>query len=425
VRKVLLFALINLVLLGSLTAPVVTGLPIAIARLVPDDERTSVLAFVTVCGAVASVIANPLFGFLSDRTPGRFGRRRPWLLAGVVAGLGASVLIVAADSVFLLTLAWVLAQTAYNASLAAVAALLGDQVSERRRASASGVFGAAAFLGALPPLVLATVAPSRLDVVVLAMPVVAVVVVAVCCLAIDDPPYARGLPGAVGTLGVIRGERFGLLRNRDFRWVWIQRFLMQLAFSLVSAFTLYFVMARLVLTPDAASPVVALTTLVGGAGIVAAALCAGFLAARRGRYRPYIVVAALGLAGAAVVRSATSTSDLLWISAGIGGLALGIFYAVDLALALRTVPPGRSGAYLGVLNITETLPQTIAPAVAVALLALGGPDPVSGAGDNYTALYLTAAGVALTALVPLVFLRGILSRTAPATAEPARSTADR
>jgi MFS family permease len=413
VRRVLVFALINLVLLGSLTAPVVTGLPIAVARMVDEGDRTSVLAMVTVSGAIASVIANPLFGLLSDRTRGRFGRRRPWLLGGVVVGLAASVLVVVAETITELTVAWVVAQTAYNASLAAVAALLGDQVSERRRASASGIFGAAAFLGALPPLVLAAVVPSRLDVVVLAMPAVAVVVVVACCLVIVDPPLA------VAPARVARAarRRLDLRGNTAFAWIWVQRFLMQMSFSLVSVFTLYFVMARLAVDADAASPVVAVTTLVGGAGIVTAALVAGFLASRRGRYAPYIVAAAVGLAVAAALRATGSTSGALWLSAAVGGLALGAFYAVDLALALRTVPPGRSGAYLGVLNITETLPQTIAPAIALVVFAASGSDPVSGGDDDYTALYLTAAVIAASALVPLVFLRGILSRRAEESAE--------
>lgn len=407
-RRIVVFALINLVVLGSLTAPVVTGLPVVIARLVAESDRTSVLAAVTVAGAVASVVANPVFGYLSDRTPGRFGRRRPWLLGGVVVGLGASAIIAVADSVAMVAVGWVLAQTAYNASLAAVAAMLGDQVHERRRASASGIFGAAAFLGTLPPLLLAALVPGRIALVVLAMPVVAVLVVAVCCFVVDDRrlEVSARLPRTVA----VRARR-DLARNRAFAWIWLQRFLMQLSFSLVTAFTLYFVAARLRATPDESAPVVALTTLIGGAAIVAAALGVGFLAARRGRYGRYIVFAAAALTIAAVLRAGVTDSILLWISAAVGGIGLGVFYSVDLALALRTVPPGEAGGYLGVFNIAETLPQTIGPGVALAVLAVAGSDPVSGAADNYAALYLVAAGVAVLALVPLVFLRPVLSRT--------------
>ncbi len=400
-RKVVLFAALNLVILGSLTAPVVTGLPLAIARLVPADDRSATLAAVTIAGGIASVFANPLFGLASDRTRSHFGRRRPWLLGGAVVGAGASIIIVTAGSVASLAVGWVLAQTAYNASLAAVAALLGDQIEEKRRASASGVFGAAAFLGTLPPLVLATVLPTRLDVIVMAMPVGALIVVSVCCLFITDPAL-----GATPTASTVRPQlrpRVDLRRHRTFGWIWLQRFLMQLAFSLATVFTLYFVMERLNLSAGVGSPMVAIITLIGGTGIVVSAVTAGFWASRLGRYGPFIVAAALGLAVAAALRATATSSTQLWVSAALGGIALGIFYAVDLALALRAIPEGEAGAYLGVFNIAETLPQTFAPAVALAVLA--------AAEDDFTTLYLAAGALALLALVPLPFIRSLLSRT--------------
>lgn len=408
-RRVAFFALINLVILGSLTAPVITGLPMVIAQLVPEGERTGALAVVTICGALAAVVANPVFGALSDRTPGRFGRRRPWLLGGAVVGLVGSIVIVAADSVLVLTLGWVLAQTAYNASFAAVAALLGDQVAEEQRASASGLFGAAAFLGTVPPLLLATILPARLDIVVLAMPIAAVVVVAICCSRISDPPLQRTDSATAGLRE--HRTRIDIRHNREFAWMWLQRFLMHLAISFTTVFTLFFVMERLVLTSAESSPIVAAATLAGGAGIVVAALGAGFLASRSGNYGPYILAAAIGLAVAAVLRATVEGNTQLWVSAALGGLSLGIFYAVDLALVLRAIPDGAAGTYLGVFNIAETLPGTFTPAIAVAVLAVAGTDPLTGSGQNYTALYLTGAGIAVLALIPMVFLRSILTRT--------------
>lgn len=411
---ILLFALINLVVLGSLTAPVITGLPLRIAELVPEDQRTPTLAFVTVCGAIASVVANPVFGRLSDRTRSRWGRRRPWLLAGVVGGWAGSLLVVTAPSAAALTIGWVIAQTAYNASLAAVAALLGDRIDERRRAAASGVFGAAAFLGTLPPLVLAGLLPGRIDIVVLAMPTVAVVVVAGLCVVLPDPP-TTGPRIASGPAGARRGRlpsREALRRARPFAAVWLQRMLMHLAFGLATSFTLYFISDRLRLDPESAGPVVALVTLAGGGAIVVSALVSGALAGRRGRYRGWIVAAALGLAAAALLRAFSSDVPLLVAGAAVGGLALGAYYAVDLALALRTIPANEHGTYLGVLNISETLPGTVSPALATVVLLIGSGDPISGGPDDYVALYTIAAAVALCSLLPLRALRGVLSRPA-------------
>lgn len=410
-RKVLTFALLNLVLLGSLTAPVVTGLPIVIARLVPSEDRTAMLAFVVICGAVTAVVSNPLFGFASDKTRGRFGRRRPWLLGGVVLGLGATIMIVTADSVAVLTFGWVLAQAGYNASLAAAAALIGDQVRERQRASAAGIFSAAAFVGTIPPLALAIVIPARLDLVLLAMPVIAVVVVAGCCSVISDRPLQRVTKPLPRTRSL--RNLADVSKNSLFVWIWVQRFAMQMAASLLTVFTLYFVVARMMVSHEMASPIVATTTIAGGVGIVVAALGAGYVAARSGNYGPFIVSAALGLAIAGVLRATALTEIQLWVSAALGGLALGVFYTVDLALALRSIRDGKAGTFLGILNIAETIPQTIAPAIALVLLSVSGPDSLSATGENYTVLYLAGAVLALLALVPLPFLREVLKRKDP------------
>jgi MFS family permease len=413
VPRIAVFAVLNLVLLGSLTGPVVVGLPATIARIASEEDRAAALAGVLLAGATAALVANPLFGYASDRTRSRLGRRRPWLLGGALGGLCSCLLVVQADSVPMLVVGWVLAQTSYNAALAALAALLGEQLEERRRAKASGVFAAAAFLGTLPPLAIAAAAPHRLDLVMLAMPAVALVVVSLCCAVIRDPrvthPRLRASgPRSAASIGVDARP------PAVFWWVWLQRLLMHLSFSLVTAFGLYFVMARLAVTTEQGSSIISVTTLLGGAGIVVAALITGAAAGRRGRYGPYIATAAVGLAAAGALRAGVAGDvTQLWLAALVGGLALGVFYAVDLALVLRTVPTGREGAYLGIFNVAETLPQTVAPSVAVLLLGVGAGDPLSASGDNYAALYVCAAAVALLATVPMVGLRGVLSRAAP------------
>ena len=68
-------------------------LPSQVFKLVGELQKGEALAFVLVPGAFVSLFANPLFGWLSDRTQGRlaaWGRRRPYILLGTlinVAGL--------------------------------------------------------------------------------------------------------------------------------------------------------------------------------------------------------------------------------------------------------------------------------------------------------------------------------------------------
>lgn len=405
-RSIYLLAAVNLVGLGSLTAPVVAGIPLKIAALLPEEHRATALATVLTFGGLAALLANPFFGALSDRTRGRLGRRRPWMLGGAVAGLVGVVALAAADSLPAIIITWVCTQTAFNATLAAAAALLADTVPEARRAAASGVFTAAAFVGTLPPLVLTALLPRHVDLVSFAMPLLALVVVGLA-MKVPDEPAAASAPRRHGIQAVSFSASFPKASSfpKAFAAVWLQRLAMQCAFSLATAFTIYLVIDRMTHDPVTATPIAMVATLIGGAGIVIGAAVGGAWASRLQRYLPFLVFGAVGLAAGAATRALADVPFVLWIAASVGGLAVGTYLTVNLALAMRVIPAGRAGTYLGVLNVAETLPGVLGPLAAAALLRVGQDDPVSGASDNYLVLYGTAAVVALLSLAILPALR--------------------
>ena len=73
------------------------------------------------------------------------------------------------------------------------------------------------------------------------------------------------------------------------------------------------------------------------------------------------------------------------VGMAISGLGFGVYFAVDLALVTQVLPDTDNAAKdLGVFNIAGALPCTIAPAIAPAVLAVGG--------GSYSVLY-TVAGL--------------------------------
>src|SRR5690606_6315854 len=67
--------------------PIQLLLPLQIdAQLKPEHWVDSVVAFGVISGiaGLCAVVAYPLTGALSDRTLSRWGRRRPWILAGAL-----------------------------------------------------------------------------------------------------------------------------------------------------------------------------------------------------------------------------------------------------------------------------------------------------------------------------------------------------
>lgn len=128
-----------------------------------NDHKALALAIVVAPGLVVALLANPYFGLLSDRTPGRYGRRRPYILAGTllnVVGLAVMALlpnlliqdhsgIVLSASMLALIAGLMLTQVANNAAAAPFHALLPDLVPAEQRGLSSGIMGLAYWLGTI------------------------------------------------------------------------------------------------------------------------------------------------------------------------------------------------------------------------------------------------------------------------------------
>lgn len=106
-------------------------------------------------GPVTGLIIQPIVGYFSDRTWGRFGRRRPYFLAGAL--LASFALIVMPTSPILWIAAsslWIL-DSALNISMEPFRAFVGDNLNSRQRSAgyaAQGVFiGLGTYVGSKLP----------------------------------------------------------------------------------------------------------------------------------------------------------------------------------------------------------------------------------------------------------------------------------
>ena len=109
-------------------APLLVSLPLKVNSLVGIKQAPDSLALVAGVGALLAMVGNPFFGKMSDRTASRRGMRRPWMVTGLAGGCLGILVVSRAPSVPVVLAGWCIAQLCFNALLAAMVAVLPDQV---------------------------------------------------------------------------------------------------------------------------------------------------------------------------------------------------------------------------------------------------------------------------------------------------------
>jgi MFS family permease len=122
-------------------APLLVTLALKVNSLVGIERAPDSLALVAGIGALLAMFGNPFFGKMSDRTSSRLGMRRPWMVIGLVGGSLGILVVALAPSIAVVLVGWCLAQLFFNALLAAMVAVLPDQVPAVQRGLVAGVLG--------------------------------------------------------------------------------------------------------------------------------------------------------------------------------------------------------------------------------------------------------------------------------------------
>jgi MFS family permease len=354
-----------------------------------NKERN--LALVLGVGAAISLVANPIFGTLSDRSRGLRGRRRPFLGGGAIgACLGLAVLAVA-PGVAVLLLGWCLVQASLNCYQAAITAIIPDRVPAAQRATISGLAGLSQVLGTVVGLGLTNAVPTTAAKYALLGAVLGLAMLGLYLTYRDRP--ATGDRPAWPTLAGF----FGSLGHRDFALAWLTRGLVTLGYALGTTYLLYFLRDRVGI-PDPAGGVFTANLVAAGALLVTV-FVGGVLSDRTGRRKIFVILSTVVIAAGLATLALVPTWPGTLVSAGLLGGGFGVYLAVDLALITEVLPSADdSGRDLGIINIALTLPQTFAPALsALFITQLGG----------YPLLFGAAAMVTLVSAVLVSLIRGV------------------
>src|SRR5919112_5590883 len=242
-------------------APTAFSLAIRVDQIDPAG-RNSAIALAVGIPSLIVLVTGPLVGVASDRTRLRLGRRRTWMLAGMVTGLIGSVLVGLATTIPLLIAAWTVAFIGYTATGAMFVTHLGDRVPQEQQGRVAGFTGAVTQVAPVVGVALAG-AFTQDPVAMFAAPAaVAFALGLVFVIAMKDGPAPADVP-KVSAATVLQGYWFNPRRHPDFAWVWLSRCLIFLALSFMSLYTVFLLGERLAFDSAAIAGLVA---TVGGLG---------------------------------------------------------------------------------------------------------------------------------------------------------------
>uniref|UniRef100_B0T743 Major facilitator superfamily MFS_1 n=1 Tax=Caulobacter sp. (strain K31) TaxID=366602 RepID=B0T743_CAUSK len=374
------------------------------AESIDSANKAVVLSQVAIYGALVASVANLLAGAISDRTTSRFGRRRPWMVVGTLGTVASYLMIMAAHTTLQLMAGVVCFQLAFNMLFAALLAVLPDRVPDAQKGRVAAFLSLGHPIGAMAGAVLVGGMLVSEGARYLAIALVLLIAIAPFALGLDDKPLPVEDRRPFGWRAFLGGLWVNPLAHPDFGLAWISRFMVLVAITLTQSYMLYYLQdalhySRLFPGQRAEQGLALLTTVATGANITCA-MIGGMLSDRLRRRKLFAAGAALTLAGAMLVFSMTPAWPVVVVGFLIFGCGAGCYYAVDIALVSQVLPSQKNaGKDLGVINLANTLPQALAPILALLCL---GPLHV-----NYHALFVVAAGLATAGGLAILPIRGV------------------
>jgi Na+/melibiose symporter-like transporter len=330
-------------------------LPIRILDFAAEAEKNTYLGLMTFVGLVIAMLLQPVFGAISDRSGFRMGKRRPFIIIGVLCLLLLLPGIGLAGSYAVIFAIYCVMQISSNAVQGAHQGFIPDLVPEGKKGQASGIKSFVEMLGGVILIYIigklmdnyaAGGGDSWLWLSLLIPGIVLLVCMLVTAFTVKESPGNGETRFSITE--VIRGTfKIDMKMNRRFLWFLASRLFFFAGLGIIQQFALYFLMYLGV--PDPASAA-AKFLILAVAGMLIVVYPAGRLSDKIGRKPIAIISAFIGAFGVLLI-ILTKDYNMIMVAAGFIGVALGGFTSTNWAMAIDMVSKGEEARYLGIANM--------------------------------------------------------------------------
>ncbi|MEU3010174.1 MFS transporter [Nocardia asteroides] len=394
----------NIGVLIALITPIIVSLAFKLQHIsASPEEGTSALGITLGLGAMVGMVVNPLAGRLSDRTMSRFGRRRPWVVSGMLVAFAALVGIGFAPEIWMVMVLWCVVQAGVSMATAAMNATIPEQVPAHRRGLVSGLMGVGTSIAILGGISLTQTLSE--DWLRFSVPgAIGVILVAVFALILPDHPRTAPPTHRFSVREFLGSFVFDPRQWPDFGWVWLSKFCVIFGHIGVASFLPLYLTERFELGEQEAITVILFSNLAATATGLISGIGGGLISDRLGRRRVFVLAAGFITAAGLLLLGFAPGTTVVIIAQAIIGFGSGAFFSVDTALATQTLPKtGDTAKDLGVLNIANTLPQSIGPILATPIIALGAGTAIGG----HASFYVVGATITLVGAVLVLNVKGV------------------
>ena len=381
-------------------APLLVTLALKVNSLVGITQAPGSLSLVAGVGALLSIFANPFFGKMSDRTSSHMGMRRPWMVIGLVVGSFGVLVVALAPNIPVVLLGWCIAEVFFNALLAAMVAVLPDQVPAVQRGLVSGVLGVCVPIASVSGTFVVKLFTGNLTTMFLAPCAIGGFFILLFAATLDDRRLAKRDKPRWSLRELLSTFYVNPRRSPDFAWAFASRFMFVLADAFLVTYQAYYLLNKIGSAEADVPEQIFLGTLAQSVVLIAASLVGGRLSDRSGRRKIFVLTASIVYGLALFVIAIASSFNGFLVGMAISGLGFGMYVAVDLALVVDVLPDEDSAAKdLGVFNIAGALPFSIAPAIAPVILGIGN--------GSYGVLYAVAGVCAIIGAFAILPVKGV------------------
>jgi MFS family permease len=281
--------------------------------------------------------------------------------------------------------------------------MVPDRVPVTQRGFISALAGVAQVLATVLGLAIVTAITSGFVAKYAALAAVLVVAVTLLVIGVADPPLDRGAVPPMSIRRLVGVLWVNPVRHADFGWAWLTRFLVMLGYAVGTTYQLYWLRDAVgyerLFPGQGADKGVLWLNAVAGVALLLTIVVGGVISDRLRRRKVFVMTSTAIIAVGLLILGTSPTWTAALVAAVILGAGFGVYLAVDVALITEVLPNAEDrGKDLGVINIANTLPQTMAPALCGLLVTYAG---------GYPTMFGVATVITLLGAVLIQPIRGV------------------